>query len=583
MSKLSNAVKETRKNELQEKKNIETKKVVNFMGGDSFELNALDTLKMVTTSSIFGEPSYYRNGEFEKTNVEKSSIVTDGIWHNVPTDIFGFISFPEFENKKTSEIMESAIDNALAENFGAVLVWAKTLRKDYLMRLNPQVIMVRAAMHPMREEWTKNHLGEFGKINDEVMSRADDVVSQLTYWLYINGSKNNIPTILKRSWAKRLERMTRYEISKYKNKGIGLVDTVRISHANCEKNEDLLELMKLKKGQALSMEDSDLTWERLRSSGKSWVEILDTIKMPHMALLRNLRVIFKEVDDTELATKVVDLLVSGVKTGKQFPFRYMSASKAVSKSKTVNNKPILLDGLESCLDKACENLPKLKGKNAFLSDNSGSAWGSFTSEYGTVTVAEIGNLSSFIGAVNSDEGYVFAFGDRLIEAPAFKRQGILSQANQFSKKARDTVGGGTENGIWLFFKEAINNKQHWDNIFIYSDMQAGHGGLYGTYAGRSEYSSLGFSCTNWDRNEHTGVWKEGYSSHYINVAKLVEEYRKKVNPKVNVYCVQTAGYDNMVLPENSYRANFMYGWTGKELVYANAMNKFWDEKDKEKQ
>ena len=38
--------------------------VTNFMGGISYTLNPLDTLKLVTASSIFGEPAYYRDGEF---------------------------------------------------------------------------------------------------------------------------------------------------------------------------------------------------------------------------------------------------------------------------------------------------------------------------------------------------------------------------------------------------------------------------------------------------------------------------------------------------------------------------------------
>jgi hypothetical protein len=61
--------------------------------------------------------------------------------------------------------------------------------------------------------------------------------------------------------------------------------------------------------------------------------------------------------------------------------------------------------------------------------------------------------------------------------------------------------------------------------------------------------------------------------------KLIDKYRKEVNPKVNVYTVQTAGYDNVLVPENCYRTSILYGWTGKELVYADAINKFWDEFD----
>ncbi|MBQ6321573.1 MAG: hypothetical protein IJI24_01745, partial [Lachnospiraceae bacterium] len=57
MSRMSDAVKEIRSA-------IKTKAERNFMGGISYGLNAIDTMKMVTASSIFGEPQYYRFGEF---------------------------------------------------------------------------------------------------------------------------------------------------------------------------------------------------------------------------------------------------------------------------------------------------------------------------------------------------------------------------------------------------------------------------------------------------------------------------------------------------------------------------------------
>jgi hypothetical protein len=117
----------------------------------------------------------------------------------------------------------------------------------------------------------------------------------------------------------------------------------------------------------------------------------------------------------------------------------------------------------------------------------------------------------------------------------------------------------------LFFDKAIQNNEHWDNIFIYSDQQAGHGGLYGTKEGKQDYTAKGFA-----------------SGNYVDVAKLISTYRKKVNPKVNVFCIQTAGYTNVCIPEYGYRTNILYGWTGRELQFAAAMIGFWDEIDGKK-
>ena len=551
MAKMSDVVKANRT----EEKEVKMGKVMNFMGGNSYEINPLDTLKMVSASSIFGEPQYYRDGAFDSAKVLDGRYRVDRLMTKHVIS-----SLDKYKGKKTSEIMEGVIDEALSYDFGGVLDWAVTLRNDFYMRLNPQVIMVRAAIHPDRQAFTEANPVKFAEVNKQVMSRGDDVISQLTYYLYINGSKNKVPAVLKRSWAKKIEALTAYEVYKYRNHGIGLIDTVRVCHA---KSPVVSELMMTG---TVKLEDNKKTWETLRASGMSWVEIIDTLgRIPHMALLRNLRGIFKEVDDNALAKKLMAELKAGVEKGKQFPFRYMSASRAVKGDEEVNNKITLITGLEECLDVSCANLPELKGKSAFLTDNSGSAWGTCNSEYGTVTIAEINNLSSVIGASNSEEGYVYAFGDELIEYPISKRVGVLKQAEDISKDAKANVGQGTENGVWLFFEKAVKNKEHWDNIFIYSDMQAGHGGLYGTSEGQFAYQKLGLAASK--------------GSMYVDVVKLIDWYRKEVNPKVNVYCIQTAGYDNVLVPENGYRTNILYGWTGKELVYADAMNKFWDSKE----
>lgn len=455
--------------------------------------------------------------------------------------------------------MEKIIDEALDYDFKAVIEWAAVLRNDFYMRLNPQIIMVRAAMHPKRQKFNEENPGLFSAIQKQVMSRADEPISQLEYYLFKNGSKKSVPNLLKRNWAAKIESATLYELHKYKNSGIGMIDTIRICHANSKLIDELMTTG------TIAVEDNNNTWEAKKAAGASWKEILSTVKMGHMALLRNLRGIFTEIDDIEVCKTVMQQLKDGVLKGKQFPFRYFTALKMIERS-DVHQKGLILDALDECIDIACDNMPKLSGKTMCLSDNSGSAWGTFNSEYGSVTVAEIDNLSSLITARNSDEGYIGKFGDKLIVTPVSKRNGLLCQCKYISASGFNDVGGGTENGIWLFFRDAIDKKEHWDNIFIYSDQQAGHGGLYGTNESMREYNRRGFGTSN-----------TGWS--YVDIAKLIHEYRSKVNPKVNVFSVQTAGYDNVVIPEYGYRTNLMYGWTGKELVFADSMIKFWNGKE----
>lgn len=526
--------------------------VVNYMGGISYEINPIDTLKLVTASSIFGEPQYYRRGKFSD-RVKDGAVTVDALFEK-----YLVLDKSIYDGRDTSTVMEDIIDKALSYDFKATLEWAVTLRKEYNMRLNPQIIMVRAAIHEGRKAFTEKNPGKFAEYNKKVMSRADEPATQLTYYLFKNGSKNNVPGLLKKNWASRIEEMTPYELYKYRNSGIGIIDTVRVCHAN---NNSINELMKTG---TIELPPEDKTWETMRATGATWKEILTTVKVHHMALLKNLRGIFTEIDDIDFCKETLENLKKGVRNGKQFPFRYKTAYEMIKKS-DVHHKALILDALEECIDIACDNMPKLSGKTVCLSDNSGSAWGTLNSEYGSVTVANIDNLSSVITAKNSDEGYVGKFGDELHMIPISKRN-VLSQTNDIEKNYH--VGGNTENGIWLFFDKALRQKEHYDNIFIYSDMQAGHGGLYGKDSDMIKCKNAGFACN-----------PNSYYT-YIDVAKLIDTYRKTVNPKVNVFCVQTAGYNNVLIPESGYRTTIMYGWTGKELVYADVVNKFWDEYDK---
>ena len=66
---------------------------------------------------------------------------------------------------------------------------------------------------------------------------------------------------------------------------------------------------------------------------------------------------------------------------------------------------------------------------------------------------------------------------------------------------------------------------------------------------------------------------------YIDVIKMVNTYRSKIFSKINVFSIQTAGYTNVVIPEYAYRTNVMYGWTGKEAIFADAMIRFWNQKE----
>lgn len=544
MSRLSKVVKEQREATVLQKDKV----VKNFMDGESYAYSPLATLKMISASSIFGEPSYYRDGGIGKRSTRYSARGNE-IW----SKLLDYIIIPkEYNGKSTTEIMTEAIDASLDYDYEGTLNWAVELRTVYNIRLNPQIIMVRAAIHPKRKAFTANNKVNFRFINCQVMQRADEPMVQIAYYLFINnGKKNNIPNILKRSWSDKLSSLKPYAINKYKNAEIGMINAVRICHANSENINELMSTGDIQ------VSNSETTWEQMRSAGKDWMYILENCNISHMALIRNLRNIFSEIDNVAIADAVIAELKRGVLHGKQFPFRYYSAYKAIRDS-NVHHKDILLDALEDCVDISIANMPQLSGKTICLTDNSGSAWGTIPTEYGSVTIAEIDNLSSILTAKCSDEGYVGVFGDRLEIIPISKNDKVLRKLSEINKIGKG-IGMNTEGGIWTFFHKATKNKDKFNNIFIYSDMQAGHGELYGTSNQQQEYRNAGCSC-----------------GMYINVFQCLLNYRRQVNKNVNMFSVQTAGYNNSVLPEYAYRTSMMSGWTGKEALFAKMLIDIWD-------
>ena len=167
------------------------------------------------------------------------------------------------------------------------------------------------------------------------------------------------------------------------------------------------------------------------------------------------------------------------------------------------------------------------------------------------------------------------FGDKLLEYEVDKSKSLLKQYEEIQTLAGpcgQNVGGATENGIWLFFKRAMaeSTKYRFDYWFAYSDMQAGHGGLYGN---DPEMAAEWL----WSKSSNKSTYD---GTKYIHVPKLLENYRNKINPKLNCFTVQTAGYNDSILPEATYRGAILAGWTGNEAVYADRITKLWDEIEK---
>jgi len=502
----------------------------NWMGGESYDIgNPITNLRLAASSCFFGEPMYYHRDKSGDELNNTSSWALNGETVKHLREILGGIDPQEWRGLSPNKLMESAIDKALDYDVEQTLIEAVRLRNDENIRTTPQVILVRAANHS-----DCKGTGLVRQYAPDIIKRADEPSVCMAYQLSAYGKP--IPNSLKKACRDAIGNFNDYQLAKYRMEGrvVKTVDVVNLVHPNRTHAVD-----GLAKG---TLKISGRTWEAIRSSGGSWEEAIEV--MGHMALLRNLRNFAQNKVNPDLYLRK---LVDTADKGKQLPFRYYSAYKAIEDFATPN----VLDAVETCLNNSLGNLPHFAGRTISLCDNSGSAWGNMTSSLGTMAVADIGNLTGVITGMVSDEGYVGVFGDNLKVIPIRTRSSIFDQVAKVSLDG-DAVGKGTENGIWTFFQNAISKNEHWDNIFVYSDMQAGHGGLYGHNP--TEYSQY--------------CWCDG---HHIDVASLIKSYRNHVNRNVNVFLVQTAGYQDTIVPEYFNKTYILGGWGDGILRFAGNM------------
>jgi len=532
---------------INKKKDTTVDSHLNWMGGTSYDVSdPIMRLRMAASSCFFGEPQYYHTDKGDKrfrrsgSAAERCRLSSGQI--NRLRETLDAQDPREWRNMTPAQMMESAIDAALEYDVAATLEEAVRLRQEEHIRTTPQVILVRAG----------NYKGAKGKglvryYAKKIIARADEPAVGLAYQLSAYGKKAPIPNCLKKSWKDALERFNEYQLGKYqmKQRDVKTVDVVNLVHPKSGPVD------KLVRGE---LSNTGKTWEAIISSKGStketWLEAIDV--MGHMALLRNLRNLWqKEVDPKRYLGK----LVEGAKTGKQLPFRYFAAYNSV---KGVGASGIVMDAVEDCLMQSIGNLPRFPGKTMSLCDNSGSAWGTHTSSAGTMAVAHIANLTGVLAGMCSDDGHLGVFGDELSTMPIRKRSSVFDQLNSANSSGQK-VGHATENGIWIFWRDAIKKKQHWDNVFIFSDMQAGHGGLYGLKS--SEYRNF--------------IWQgyRGYGQDYIDVPKLINKYRATVNKDVKVFLCQVAGYQDTIVPEFYKNTYILGGWGEGLFRFAAEMGK----------
>lgn len=508
---------------------------LNWMGGPSYDVRSpLVRLRIVAATCFFGEPTYYQTDRADPRPARpRAAALTDEQRRHLRATLHA-LDPDDWRGLTPTEVVERCVDEALAHDPEETLRLAAWLRAEGHVRTTPQVILVRAAHHP-RVRGT----GLVRRYAPSIVRRADEPAAGLAYQSARYGRP--IPNALKRAWSDALAGFSAYELAKYRleSRAVKTIDVVNLVHPKSAAVDALA------KDQLTTTNE---TWESIvsarGSNAAAWREALP--KMGHMALLRNLRnLVAAKVPPDEWTARLVD----GARTGQQLPFRYYSAYRAL---KALPETPgAVFDAVERCLRTSMGNLPRFEGRVMSLCDNSGSAHGAATSSMGSMSVATIANLTGVLAAQCADDGRVGVFGDALREYTVRAGASTIQQLEEVERLGK-TVGQGTENGVWLFWDRAIRQREHWDHVFVFSDMQAGHGGLYGTDP--KSYAAYAWS-----------------NAQYIDVPKLVAAYRERVNPRVNVYLVQVAGYRDTLMPELYERTFILGGWGEGLLRFAAEM------------
>ncbi|WP_254070811.1 TROVE domain-containing protein [Pedobacter sp. L105] len=227
---------------------------------------------------------------------------------------------------------------------GKLAIYART--KMYL-RSVPLVLVTELA---------KQHSGDnlVSRVTEGVVNRADEITELLACYELLNERKgtkklNRLSKQLQKGLSASFNRFDEYQFAKYSRDGnIRLRDALFLVHPKAKDNEQQVVFDKI----VNSTLQTPYTWEtelsalgqlnydsdeaKARAFRAKWEELIDSSKMGYMALLRNLRNIQEAGVSYGHFQKVCARLsdTHEITKAKQFPFRYLSAYRELSLSRT---------------------------------------------------------------------------------------------------------------------------------------------------------------------------------------------------------------------------------------------------------
>ena len=314
--------------------------------------NTNKTKRVRRTTSHEGGATFTKTKERELVDILLTSLVQDKFYENANSEL-----------GRLSQLAKE-VDPLFAAK---AAVYA---RDKFFMRSITHALAGEIALNVKGVEWTKNFF-------DKIVFRPDDAIEIMAY---IKGNQSPVPNSVKKGFSMAFKRFDGYQLMKYKNdnKQISLRDVINLitgGNKNRFRGATISETVdQFMKGQ---IEAADTWNNRLSKAGSdqdaketAWADMVLTRKIPHMALLMNLRNI-SQTDNEEVIEATAELLQdrSRISRSKVLPFKYYTAYRAL---KEANADYRLVSACSKGLDIACENVPVFDGKTLIAIDDSGS-------------------------------------------------------------------------------------------------------------------------------------------------------------------------------------------------------------------
>ena len=244
--------------------------------------------------------------------------------------------------------------------------------------------------------------------------------------------------------------------------------------------------------------------------------------------LRNLNnlVKYRVTDSAEALSYITRTLADPrrVASGKQLPFRYFSALKALKAEGAVGTA--LREALSAALELSFANMPELGHRVLVANDISGSM-ASRPSPRSEMTMAEIAGIFAAAVYKKAESGEIVSFDTEAHPRDVPKDQPLATIAERVGAS-----GGGTSLSAPLEYAFK-NRERRFDSAVFLTDSESWYDHLTRT----------------------------------SGVLDKVRDYRERVSPQLKCFFVQLLPYKHAVVPESEPGCYYISGWSGAVLGY----------------